>query len=196
MRLPEHLQCPPNVNDPTAVLVNLQLNTATICLYRSASSHIRRSGMPPPIPIHTEHRVLPAAQAIVTIVALVEDVTSRFRNPTTAFAAFMAGMAFLRDWSTGSAGDPGSMDKTLALMDVMVDIGEENLVTASLAVHMAHELYKTGIDPGAMAKVSKLIEKMDLGSPLLGKEDGESGAVVLCPLEARFGPKGPHDGVF
>ncbi|CAM1501275.1 Fc.00g104370.m01.CDS01 [Cosmosporella sp. VM-42] len=181
-RLPKRLQCPINTNDNHAVIVNLQLHTAIICLHRAASARGMNS---PQLLCGIQSKVVPAAQAIVTIVALVTNIDIRFRNPFVAFAAFMAAFVFLKEYLTTRVLQ--HRQKLMALMDVMVAVGTTNPVTASLAVQLAQELQKTGVDTSAMAKVQMLLEKLDLKTPLLGKENHYQGMVLMCPIEARFG---------
>lgn len=187
-KLPPGLQCPDNnAYDPDAVLINLQLHTARICLYRAASARERQQGGARPV-VHTVSNSLQSAHQVVTIVALVFDIHARFQNPFIGFAVFMAGFALLKHYVVEQ--DAESYGTLMGLMDVMVAVaGEmESVVTASLAVQLAQEMERTGVDPLAMHKVSGLLEKMDLNGPLLGKEDEGTGSVLLCPLEARFGP--------
>jgi hypothetical protein len=208
--MPAHLCCPENMHDNDAIVVNLQLYTSTICLYRAATSRVNLASEDdadalPRLPIDANERVQIAAQQITTILAMAMDIHTRFRNPFTAFAAFMAAFVFIkRDHESGTR---SNMDKVNALMDMMVTIGSENAMTASLAVQLAHELMKTGLDPLAMNKVCYcrvvsllayglmadedqvygLMSMMDQHVPLLGKESEKDGAVVFCPMEKRFG---------
>ncbi|CAH0051834.1 unnamed protein product [Clonostachys solani] len=188
--MPAHLLCPENMHDNDAVVVNLQLYTSTICLYRAATSRVKSASeddadAPLRLPIDANERVQVAAQQITSILAMAMDIHTRFRNPFTAFAAFMAAFVFIkRDHESGTR---SNMDKVNALMDMMVTIGSENAMTASLAVQLAHELMKTGLDPLAMNKVYGLMSMMDQQVPLLGKESEKDGAVVFCPMEERFG---------
>lgn len=187
-KLPDEMQCPSiNTYDPDAVLVNLQLHTARICLYRAAAGREKRQqqGSSSP-PVHTISRCLPSAHQVVTIAALVFDIHARFQNPFIAFAVFMSALALLKHYEVEA--DPESYAKLMGLVDIMVAVaGEiESAMTASLAVQLARELARTGVDPYAMHKVAALVERMDLNGPLVGREEG--GKVLLCPLEARFGP--------
>ena len=197
-KLPNEMQCPSiNTYDPDAVLVNLQLHTARICLYRAAAGREKRqqqqqqqqqqgnnsNGSPP---VHTISRCLPSAHQVVTIAALVFDIHARFQNPFIAFAVFMSALALLKHYEMEA--DLESYAKLMGLVDIMVAVASEieSAMTASLAVQLARELARTGVDPYAMHKVAALVERMDLNGPPVGREEG--GKVLLCPLEARFGP--------
>ncbi|KAJ3468104.1 hypothetical protein MRS44_002169 [Fusarium solani] len=172
-----------------STMINLQLHTATICLHRTGVARAKKHNIPLEILFGTQVRLLPAADAIFGIVASLADVTGTFRNPMVAFAAYMAAYVFLEDYTTFQNHD--SEMKMNALMDLMITIGQENPVTASVAIQMAHELRKTEIDPSAVNKVAGLMAKMDLKGPLMGKQDKAAGSVIFCPFEAPAG-SGPQ----
>lgn len=136
-------------------MINLQLHTATICLHRSGVARAKKHNIPLEILFGTQVRLLPAADAIFGIVASLADVTGMFRNPMVAFAAYMAAYVFLEDYTSFQNHD--SEMKMNALMDLMITIGQENPITASVAIQMAHELRKTGIDPSAVNKVRLIL---------------------------------------
>lgn len=147
--LPLSLQCPQNVHDSSAVLTNLQLHASTLCLCRCATGRAHFENQPASA---IEAKANPAAQQIVTIIALATDIDARFRNPFVPFAAFMASSIFIKDCMESY--DESSVQKLLALLDVMISVGLHNPgIPASLAVQLAQELEKTGLDPTAMSKV-------------------------------------------
>ncbi|KAM5341902.1 hypothetical protein ACJ41O_014933 [Fusarium nematophilum] len=179
--LPEALRTlalPPNAD---AVTINLKLHTATICLHRIGAARAKKHNIPVDVLSGTQARLLPAADAIFGIVASLGDVTAMFRNPMVAFAAYMAAYVFLEDYTTSQDGQ--SEMKMNALMDLMITIGQHNPVTASVAVQMAHEMRKTGIDPSAVDKVQGLMASMELKGPLMARQDSAAGSVVFCPFE-------------
>lgn len=154
--------------------INLQLHTATICLHRIGAARAKERAVSPSMLSGTQMRLLPAAEEIFRIVASLADVSAMFRNPLVAFAAYMAGFVFMEDFLAG--GDGRSEAKMGALMDLMVAIGHQNGMTASLAVQMAHALRRTGVDPGAVDKVRRM-----LCGFLWGK-----GANLSCRLEISW----------
>jgi hypothetical protein len=214
--LPAHLQCPDNIHDNDAVLVNLLLNTALICIYRVAMArpHIVMAAAP-----DIQDKGLPAAQTIVTIIAIVGDIDTRFRNPLVAFAAYVAASFFFDDFVTTH--DPQSEEKLMALLNLMIAVGKQNTFTASLAVQLAQALKTSGVDPDAVEKVchchchclcsfvfllisfrfgrsfrgidvSKLQARMamgelDLNAPVPGQHHETNGHLLLCPLAGRPG---------
>lgn len=147
--LPLDLRCPENMESPEAVLINLQLHTALICIHQSAStrSQVDMAALPT-----TKARVMESAVQIMITVALVSDLNTRFRNPLVSFASFIAASFFLSDFLT--TGDLQSEANFTALMTVMVEVGKNNMFTASLAVRLAQTLRASGVDQGTVGKVS------------------------------------------
>ncbi|KPM37238.1 hypothetical protein AK830_g9317 [Neonectria ditissima] len=186
--LPEHLRNPERSNYRDAVTINLQLHTAAICLHRIGAARAKKYGSPRDILSATQARLLPAAYEIFNIVASLADVNAMFRNPMVAFAAYMAGFVFLEDFLDSS--NQQSEANMSSLMDLMVVIGHQNTVTASLAVQMAHAVQKAGIDPSAVDRVKPLMAKMELKGPLMAQPNEASGSVVFCPFEMPSGPEG------
>ncbi|KAM0354931.1 hypothetical protein ACHAPU_000770 [Fusarium lateritium] len=174
--LPLHLQCPENMESPEAVLINLQLHTAMICIHRStmARSQMDMATLP-----HINTRVKDSALQIMMTVALVTDLGTRFRNPLVSFATFIAASFFLTDFLT--SGDRQSEENFTALMSVMTEVGKNNMFAASLAVRLAQNLRASGVDAGTAGKVGVLMADLDINAPIPGQEDAENGIVILCP---------------
>ncbi|KAK7423802.1 hypothetical protein QQZ08_008845 [Neonectria magnoliae] len=186
--LPDHLRNPEHSNYRDAVTINLQLHTAAICLHRIGVARAKKYDSPRDVLSATQVRLLPAAHEIFSIVASLVDVNAMFRNPMVAVAAYMAGFVFLEDFLATS--NRQSEANMASLMDLMVAIGHQNTVTASLAVQMAHAVQKAGIDPSAVEKVKPLMAKMELKGPLMAQPNEASGSVVFCPFEMASGPEG------
>ncbi|KAH7021925.1 fungal-specific transcription factor domain-containing protein [Ilyonectria destructans] len=170
--LPYHLQCPENMDDADAVFINLQLHTALICIHRAATT---RSQMDMGTLPQIHERVSVSAVKIMTIVALVTDIATSFRNPLISFATYIAASFFLTDFL--ASGNRQSEENLAALTNLMIDVGKTNAFTASLAVRLAQALRTSGVDPRAVEKVEMLMT--DLTLP--GQEDEENGLVILCP---------------
>ncbi|KAF4445461.1 hypothetical protein F53441_10803 [Fusarium austroafricanum] len=174
--LPLDLRCPENMDSPEAVLINLQLHTALICIHQSAMT---RSQMDIGTLPATKARVMESAVQIMITVALVTDLSTRFRNPLVSFATFIAASFFFSDFL--ATGDTQSEANFTALMTVMVEVGKTNMFAASLAVRLAHTLRTSGVDPGTVGKVGILMRDLNLVDPIPGQEDEENGIVILCP---------------
>ncbi|PCD24880.1 hypothetical protein AU210_013995 [Fusarium oxysporum f. sp. radicis-cucumerinum] len=174
--LPLHLRCPENMETPEAVLINLQLHTALICIHQSAltRSQVDMAALPT-----TKARVMESAVQIMITVALVTDLNTRFRNPLVSFASFIAASFFLSDFLT--TGDLQSEANFTALMTVMVEVGKNNMFTASLAVRLAQTLRASGVDQGTVGKVGVMMADLNIDHPIPGQEDKENGIVILCP---------------
>lgn len=127
----------------------LQLNTAVISLYRAATGRARSATNAAP---SLQSKALPAAQEIVTAIALASDINTRFKNPSVSFASFLASSVFLEKYMTER--DDASIQNLMALLDVMISVGLYNPgFPASLAVQLARELDRLGVDPLAMERV-------------------------------------------
>ncbi|KAF4998665.1 hypothetical protein FGRMN_2991 [Fusarium graminum] len=174
--LPLHLRCPENMESPEAVLINLQLHTAMICIHRSAMA---RSQMDMAALPHINSRVKDSALQIMMTVALVTDLSTRFRNPLVSFATFIAGSFFLTDFLT--SGDHQSEENFTALMSVMTEVGKNNMFAASLAVRLAQNSRASGADARTAGKVCALMADLNIDAPIPGQEDAENGIVILCP---------------
>jgi hypothetical protein len=192
--LPLHLRCPENMESPEAVLINLQLHTAMICIHRSvmARSQMDMAALP-----HINSRVMESALQIMMTVALVTDLSTRFRNPLVSFATFIAASFFLTDFLT--SGSRQSEENFTALMSVMTEVGKNNMFAASLAVRLAQNLRTSGVDVGTVGQVSYfssvksyafvlihykvggLMADLNINGPIPGQEDIENGIVILCP---------------
>ncbi|KAI8411902.1 hypothetical protein FOFC_08511 [Fusarium oxysporum] len=174
--LPLDLRCPENMESPEAVLINLQLHTALICIHQSAltRSQVEMAALPT-----TKARVMESAVQIMITVALVTDLNTRFRNPLVSFASFIAASFFLSDFLT--TGDLQSEANFTALMTVMVEVGKNNMFTASLAVRLAQTLRASGVDQGTVGKVGVMMADLNIDHPIPGQEDKENGIVILCP---------------
>lgn len=95
--------------------------------------------------------MLNSASEIFTIVAHTGDIGTVFSDPSVAFAAFMAAMVFLDDYSRSRSGHSEAYLKSL--MDLVVLLAENNPITSSLALQLAHELERAGVDVHALEKV-------------------------------------------
>ncbi|KAI6765209.1 hypothetical protein HG531_012308 [Fusarium graminearum] len=189
--LPSDLRCPDNMDNPAAVLINLQLHTALICIHRSVTT---RSQMDMSLLPHINTRCMESALQIMMTVALVSDLSIRFRNPLVSFATFVAASFFLTDFST--TGNRQSEDNFTALMSVMSEVGKTNMFVASLAVRLAHNMRASAIDQNTVGKVGMLIADLDLDVPIPGQEDAENGIVVLCPVAGKHDHGDVDHGVF
>ena len=150
--LPASLRCPENVANVDAVFINLQLHTALICVYRAVTT---RSGTNMDAFPHIYSRVCDSALQVVTIVALVGDINTCFRNPLISFAAYVTASFLLSDFMATSSRK--SEEQFTALMELMIEVGKNNFFAASLAIRLAHTLTASGLDLGAVQKVFAIV---------------------------------------
>ena len=154
MVLPDSLQCPSNIHDLTAVFINLVLHTATICLHRAGVARSKQYNIDISVLSRTQARLLIAAQGIVAILTALRDRESLFRQQFAGFSAFMGASVFLEDYARSQ--NRLSEEGLDILMNLTVQIGSQNPMNASLAVQMAHEIKKSGVDPSALHKVCEI----------------------------------------
>ena len=182
MALPDAVRCPENLARHDAVTINLTLHTASICIHRVGVVRAKRSPQHAAQSQGAAARLLTAAQAIFAIVNGLRDPQLLFSNPFVAFAAYVAALVFMDDFATAHTRQ--SEECLNRLMDLMVAIANENLVTASLALQLAGHLKKSGIDPSALDKVrswnrygvfASLVCLMILGSGISPRCQGRSG---------------------
>ncbi|KAK4248624.1 hypothetical protein C7999DRAFT_40242 [Corynascus novoguineensis] len=186
MVLPNSMRCPPNLTDHNAVSINLNLHTASICIHRVGRARVNG----PSHHAHQHHgaavRSLTAAKAIFAIIRGLSDPHLLFANPFVAFAAFMAAIVFADEFALSH--NPQSEEFLNVLMDRMVAIADENLVTASLVMQLAEHMKTNGIDPHAVAKVSHLAAKLEADAFVMpmGLNNHHAGTVVFCPFQPQL----------
>ncbi|KAH7313503.1 hypothetical protein B0I35DRAFT_435338 [Stachybotrys elegans] len=175
-QMPQRLYCPPNIGHD-AVVVNVLLQVATICLHRVGRARARDNALLSSI----ASRVLSAAHIIFNVLSSVTSLDLLFNNPFLSFASFMAASVLLEDFVTTQ--NPESDERLTVLIDSMVAIGMHNHYTASLVVQLAMTLHASGTDRSALAKVAPLMEKLNMDAPLLAQENSETGSILFCPFE-------------
>lgn len=153
LNLPDHLKFTQNAYDKQSVLANLRLHTASICLHRAGAARMKMHGDGNATLLNSQTRLFLAAEDIFAIVALLVDIDAQFRNPFVTFAAFMAASVFLDDYTTTQKKQ--SEDRFGALLDLMIVVGESNSMCASLAVQLAHQSFRAGVDQNAIQKVRR-----------------------------------------
>lgn len=159
MVLPDTMRCPEqNPVRHDAILVNLTLHTASICLHRVGHFRSAKWGQPSaehaPGPTQfgaPEVRLLASAQAIFAIINNLHDPHLGFSNLFVAFAAFVAALVFLDNFATTH--DLESEERLNTLMNLMIVMADQNHMTASLVLQLAGHVNKSGIDPLALDKV-------------------------------------------
>lgn len=181
LSLPEHLRSVDSAS-VAAVTINIQLHLASICIHRAGSAVVKRRNETIDAFWRTQSRLIPAAQQIFIIVAVIGDINTRFRNPFVPFASFMAASVFLEHYLLTR--DVQSEERLNAMMALMISVGKNNAVTASLAVQLAQQVKASGIDPSALDKVcilaaidvmefsrtDRLTRHLSIGPGLIGRQ--------------------------
>ncbi|KAJ1332052.1 DNA binding [Microdochium nivale] len=208
MALPASLAHPSNAVDgrPDAAPVVLKLHTSVIAIHRTYLARLRagnssNSGLDQSASTAAQSAAAAASSSAARMLVSANQIfsllvaTSRdpggadFANVFVTFAAFMASFAFLDDLAASQ--DPESERKLGVLMDLLVAGADGSSMAGSLAVQLGHEMYRSGMDRGALGKVRHIINKMqpDYKETLMGQQDHQSGGTIFCPL-AKMPPGG------
>ncbi|KXJ94963.1 binuclear zinc transcription factor [Microdochium bolleyi] len=214
MALPSRLAQPSNTVDgklePPPIV--LKLHTSVIAIHRTYLARLRAGDIPSnnnnpsgsasgsggdssafvaAQAASSAARMLVSADQIFALLVATssQDPSADFASLFVTFAAFMASFAFLEDFAASQS--PASEHKLGVLMDLLVAGAEGNSMAGSLAVQLGHEMYRTGMDRGALGKVMHIINKMQPGyqETLMGQQDEQSGGTLFCPL-AKASPSG------
>ncbi|KAK3903292.1 putative binuclear zinc transcription factor [Staphylotrichum tortipilum] len=146
-RLPPSLRLPANLACQHALLVNILLHTATLCLFKTALRHAGSSKPDPSADFARAQgrgRMLAAASQIAAVLRVAGGEGEVLRNPIVDYAAYLAGLVFLEDWAvTGSA---GSKVAVAGLLGVLRAGEERGLVVAGMvAGQLGAEMERLGI---------------------------------------------------
>lgn len=151
MFLPSNLRLPRGLRCQNAVFVNVNIHTAIICLHKAAVSKINQLTLPEYLMLQSQARLLPAAEEILNIFRIVNDLYSALKNPLMAFSAYVAASVFLDDFMADH--NHQSEDNLNFLHNIMIAFGRTNAVTKSLAIQLALDMRQSGFNASAMEKV-------------------------------------------
>ncbi|PNH53530.1 hypothetical protein VD0003_g3916 [Verticillium dahliae] len=153
MALPETLRLPRNIRSANAVFVNVMTQAAIISLHRAAQWTMRplRDILPEHTVRQSQNRLLPAAEEILHVFRMVPDIEATMQNAMLTFAAYMAALVFLEDFAAEhSQQSESSMD---FLVGMLVTVGRNNAMVASLANQLAIDMHHLGIKSAVATKV-------------------------------------------
>ncbi|KAH7140961.1 binuclear zinc transcription factor, partial [Dactylonectria macrodidyma] len=148
--LPESLRLSAGFRCQNAVLVNIMMQTAIICLHRAALWRMQSQPVPDYLMRLSQARLLPAAEEVLNVLKIVSDLHKALQNPLINFAAYVAASVFLEDAHSDSGHSRSNLE---FLLRVMVAIGKNNPVTGSLATQLADEMKQCGIESAVLEKV-------------------------------------------
>lgn len=153
--LPEDVKFPNNIRCQNATLVNIIIHTSVICLHRATISKMQKVGVWEDTVRQSRFRLITAAEEILNILRTMPDINHMLRNPMSAFSLYMASLVFL-DQPESSEPDyqrQGNLDLTLRFM-ILAATTWGNPVTRSMAIQLAMDMRKHGLDSPVVQKVS------------------------------------------
>ncbi|OBT99229.1 hypothetical protein VE01_02747 [Pseudogymnoascus verrucosus] len=151
MFLPGNLRLPRSIRCQNAVFVNVYIHTTIICIHRAAVSKINQLTLPEYLMNQSQGRLLLAAEEILNIFRMVNDLDATLKNPLMAFSMYMAALVFLEDFVMDHSDQ--SEDNLNFLQNIMIAFGRTNAITRSLAIQLAMDMRQSGFDASAMDKV-------------------------------------------
>lgn len=154
MFLPENLRLPRHFRDQNAVFINLILNSSVITLHRAAVSKIKEHDLPENLLLRSTGRLLPAAEEILDIMRLVSHIDVAFTHPFVGFSVFVAASVFVDDFKNEPSRQ--CQDNLGFLLNIMIAFASRIPTMRSLAMELAHDMSRSGIDTSSMEKVRGL----------------------------------------
>lgn len=90
------LQLSRNFRCQNAVFVNAIFYTTTICLHRAALSKMYSLEPPTNVVHQSQIRLIAAAEEVLSILKITNDLHAALQNPILAFSTYMAATVFFR----------------------------------------------------------------------------------------------------
>lgn len=149
--LPDNLRVGRLVHCQTAIFVNVIIHTSVICLHRGALAVLDRFNSPDHLKQQSKFRLLPAAEEVFRILRTSTKIHTTLQNPMMAFSAYMAAVVFLEHVMSDQ--DEQSQDNLQFVLDILKQVGVRNAVVRSMALQLAMDMERTGVDPSSLEKV-------------------------------------------
>ncbi|KAF9872761.1 hypothetical protein CkaCkLH20_09624 [Colletotrichum karsti] len=119
-------------------------------------------------------RLVTAAEEMVNIFRMMSDINQKLRNPMLTFSVYMASLVFL-DQPKSAEPDYQRQDNLDFILRLMILAAKTsgNLITKSMAIQLAMDMRRLGLDSAAVDKAFELpIERSTV--PILAKGDSNS----------------------
>ena len=192
MFLPERLHLSRTPCSLDAILVHVSTNMATIHLHRTALGLMHRHSLAPHLIAQSQARLLPAAEAILSVFRAAGDgVGTAIRNPLLSFAAYMAASIFLEDHylqaaAGGGAGSQNnrsrqSEDNLNFLARILVYFGRSSPLVRANAFQLAADMKRTGYDASTMDEVMDQFGTLGGPTSEILAPSAKSLPMVFCP---------------
>lgn len=101
--------------------------------------------------LQSQGRLLLAAEEILHIFRMVNDLDATLKNLLMAFSIYVAALVFLEDFVMDHGHQ--SEDNLNFLQNIMIAFGRTNAITRSLVIQLAMDMRQSGFDASAMEKV-------------------------------------------
>ncbi|KAI1257317.1 hypothetical protein MGN70_000357 [Eutypa lata] len=136
---------------------------------------------PPTNVVHqSQIRLIAAAEEVLSILKITNDLHAALQNPILAFSTYMAATVFLEDF-TAEHNDQ-SKDNLIFLLNITNMMGKSHPVVRLLAHQLAMDMRQCGIDSPVVQQVKEI-----LPTPLLGPLFSPRGAA--SPDEIHIIPR-------
>lgn len=145
------LQLSRNFRCQNAVFVNAIFYTTTICLHRAALSKMYSLEPPTNVVHQSQIRLIAAAEEVLSILKITNDLHAALQNPILAFSTYMAATVFLEDF-TAEHNDQ-SKDNLIFLLNITNMMGKSHPVVRLLAHQLAMDMRQCGIDSPVVQQV-------------------------------------------
>lgn len=154
--LPDDVKLPNSIRCQNATFVNIIIHTSVICLHRAAILTMHKIGVSEETFSKSRARLTTAAEEILNILKMMPDVNDMLKNPMLAFSMYMASLVFL-DQPKAAGIDyqrQDNLDLTLRFM-ILAAKTWGNPVTKSMAIQLALDMRKHGLNSPVVQKVSQ-----------------------------------------
>lgn len=144
LQLPQNLRLPRNSNSQSAVFINVLLHSAVMCLHKTAvrKSHGCQALGAEFMRSQSQSRMLAAAGHVLATLRLSQELVNATRNPIRDYAAYIAALMFMEDFSVS-----GNMEsrKSVNILLNILRLSVPNPVAKMLAGQLAAKAESLGI---------------------------------------------------
>lgn len=149
--LPLDLQLSRNFRCQNAIFVNALICTSVICLHRAALSKMDLLEAPAHMIHQSQTRLIAAAEEVISILKITDDLHTALQNPILDFSTYMAAVVFLEDFTAENSDQ--SKDNLVFLLNVTITMGKSHPVVRLLAYQLAMDMRQSGIDSPVVQQV-------------------------------------------
>ncbi|KIV88757.1 hypothetical protein, variant 3 [Exophiala mesophila] len=145
LSLPSNLRLPAGIQDPNTVFLNMNLQTATICLHQAAIFKADKNHLPAQISAESKRRCIVAADQVTNIMKMISHLDMSLMNPFIAFCLYVAARVFVQ-YLKARRDDTAVLSSLHFLLATMQVLKTKNPLTESFLVQLDVDLEGTGLD--------------------------------------------------